>query len=793
MAKETGPRVITIPPVLEPLVVEASDVSVRTKLYESPYYTLSIAINSQTNEKYYLFQPTKKNDRSSADHFLAFAKLSQRLNCPFLMSIVGLNVKKPYFYLTQYAEKGSLRSILRTQRSLTGAQKTIFAISIANCLLYLHHRSIYVPCLTTDIIYVTGKGTCKVNFTEIDQRGVPSWCAPEMDDSFQSNPKTDVFLYAFVLYEMLTGETPYAGMSPDAIVQAVKDRKRPSLSRFTSVRPLCDLIQKCWMHLPDNRPSIEEVVKTIECTRVLFPESDEKEVTDFIHKLEHHRKRKSAQNSPVKSTTGQNSFRESPPSSPIRNGYAKPYLSVFSDYQSDEFFDAITNVTQILKEEDVLGFYLIVSHHFKPGTPINVQKDTLAAINTTLLTFWSFDAFSQSTLLKLLPYDEEYLVDDVFEVLYTVFTNSPETITPDFTRTLQLITKKNPEKALVLFANYAKQYDSIKNSSHVINVLLDNQKVFYHSTIGNEYISTIFFLCFNSDNFFNKYIYRCRPIFCTFMHSEDTQAAKSAYSAVYTLLDSQFQLPFPQIISDVNDEDLSSSAISILLKLTNFPISHQLVDNLFRLVSSKNEAYLLMLRIADDEIGAQYILANPVWLVNRSMSTVDTLRLFMVLLKHLKLRHQMSLLDELPEFLSILSVSQESQVKICLGTVIKKLSLSRTLLNELSEHGFYKALLASIQMKESDTIKSLLIDVVSMIARFGYVNDLKIFTKPLISYLLESDKVCKSSFAALIYLSFHDECALQIQGTNIKEILKQIPKTVIPDDQRSTLLSNIQL
>ena len=141
MAKETGPRVVKIPPVLEPLVIEPSYVSVRTKLYDSPYYSLSIAINSQTNEKYYLFQPTSKNDRSSTGHFLAFAKLTQRLNCPFLMSIVGLNVKKPYYYLTPYAERGSLRSILRTQKSLTGAQKTIFAISIANCLLYLHHRS----------------------------------------------------------------------------------------------------------------------------------------------------------------------------------------------------------------------------------------------------------------------------------------------------------------------------------------------------------------------------------------------------------------------------------------------------------------------------------------------------------------------------------------------------------------------------------------------------------------------------------------------------------------------------
>ena len=771
--------------LLKQLTVDPSNITIRTKLYDGPLYTLSIAINSETNEKLFVNKPSKGSERSTSDGFYSFAQKIQCLNCPFLMTISGISAKKPYFYLTQYAERGSLRSVLRVQRSLTGAQKTIFAISIANCLLYLHHRKVNIPSLTTDIIYITGKGTAKINITEIDQRGLPPWHAPEIDEIEDSSTKSDIFLFAFVLYEMLAGETPFFGKGSDEIMENIRSRKRPSVSRFTSSKPLVELIQKCWSHNPDNRPTIETVVKTLECTKVVFPETDEEEVGSFIRKLEGHRRKKtSAPSSPTKQSASMGSFN--------RSGFAKPYLSVFSDYQSDDFVDSLNDIQDILKEEDIVSFYILVSHHFRHGVPVNIQRDVIRAINTTLLVYFCFEALQQANILKLLPYDEDMLFDDVFDLLHTVFLYGQPIINADFSRTLNLLTKKSPEKSIILYANYLKQYDTISNAAPVINCLLDNQKAFYRSKVGNEYISTLFFLCFNSEAFFKKYMQHCRPIFCTFMHSEDPTAAKTAYYAVFTLLDSEFQLPFQQIISDVCDVDLSQSAVSVLLKLTSFPMPQQLIDNLLEIVDDRNDAFLLLLRIADVQQGAKNIINNTSWLLESSLKIVDKLKLFMVILKHLKLRERVSSLEEIPQFLTNLAKSNNVQVRICLGVTIRKLLITKSTLDELTEKGFFNALLAAINEKENDTVVGLLIEVIASLAKNGYTKSYKMFIEPLVSCLEDSDKVCKSAFTALIYLSFHDKCAEKIKNTNIKSLLKRIPKDLIPTEQKETLLSNLQ-
>jgi serine/threonine protein kinase len=104
--------------------------------------------------------------------------------------------------------------------------------------------------------------------------GTRLWMAPEMigneDDidhesehgSLRKFPfKVDVYSFAIVCAEILTGEQPYAGshMSRTQLVKQIrKHGLRPNLPE-SCPRRLAFLIQRCWEDKPDERPNFSEI------------------------------------------------------------------------------------------------------------------------------------------------------------------------------------------------------------------------------------------------------------------------------------------------------------------------------------------------------------------------------------------------------------------------------------------------------------------------------------------------------------------------------------------------------
>jgi hypothetical protein len=110
--------------------------------------------------------------------------------------------------------------------------------------------------------------------------GTRLWMAPEMignehdidheseHGSVRKLPfKGDVYSFAIVCAEILTGEEPYAGsnMNPATIVKQIrKHRLRPKLPDEKSCpRRLAFLIQRCWEDKPEERPNFSEICREL--------------------------------------------------------------------------------------------------------------------------------------------------------------------------------------------------------------------------------------------------------------------------------------------------------------------------------------------------------------------------------------------------------------------------------------------------------------------------------------------------------------------------------------------------
>ncbi|XP_033632232.1 dual specificity protein kinase splB-like [Asterias rubens] len=96
-------------------------------------------------------------------------------------------------------------------------------------------------------------------------QGTPAWMAPELMENTSSSitDKVDVYSFGIILWEMLTCEQPFSGLSVFQVLEKVQQKKRPEIPQ-TCPEPLKHLIKSCWDHKPNKRPSFKDILIALE-------------------------------------------------------------------------------------------------------------------------------------------------------------------------------------------------------------------------------------------------------------------------------------------------------------------------------------------------------------------------------------------------------------------------------------------------------------------------------------------------------------------------------------------------
>ncbi|KAJ6288870.1 hypothetical protein OIU76_024782 [Salix suchowensis] len=183
--------------------------------------------------------------------------------------------------VTEYMVDGSLRNVLlRKDRYLDRRKRLLIAMDAAFGMEYLHSKNIVHFDLKCDNLLVNLKDPqrpiCKVGDFGLSKikrntlvsggvRGTLPWMAPELlnGSSNKVSEKVDVFSFAIVLWEILTGDEPYANMHYGAIIGGiVSNTLRPTIPSY------CDsewrgLMEQCWAPNPAVRPSFTEIARRL--------------------------------------------------------------------------------------------------------------------------------------------------------------------------------------------------------------------------------------------------------------------------------------------------------------------------------------------------------------------------------------------------------------------------------------------------------------------------------------------------------------------------------------------------
>ena len=204
-----------------------------------------------------------------------------KLRSPRIVSVYGVVTTDSSWLglVVEYCAGGDLREALDADdaASIDEAQRRSWLSDIALGMAYLYSKGVEHRDLKALNVLLDGARRCKVTDFGLSKseslntaatqstmggggaKGTPAYMAPELLQSNTFTEKTDVYAYGMIVFEVLAGDTPWSGLNQMQIMMQVCIQKdRPKLDGGAPA-DLVALMQRCWDHEPDARPTFAAI------------------------------------------------------------------------------------------------------------------------------------------------------------------------------------------------------------------------------------------------------------------------------------------------------------------------------------------------------------------------------------------------------------------------------------------------------------------------------------------------------------------------------------------------------
>jgi len=201
-------------------------------------------------------------DRKSLDRFEREARAASRLNHPHICTIHDIEDNNGHpFIVMEKLEGESLKQRLQGGKPIAVEAILDIAVQVAEALEALHAKGIIHRDIKPANIFITLNGQVKVldfGLAKISRDGLPAsdetpyedsltaigvvpgtavYMAPEQARGEDLDPRTDIFSFGVVLYEMATGKKPFRGTNVVTTLDAMLHQKPASPRSLNPVIP----------------------------------------------------------------------------------------------------------------------------------------------------------------------------------------------------------------------------------------------------------------------------------------------------------------------------------------------------------------------------------------------------------------------------------------------------------------------------------------------------------------------------------------------------------------------------
>ncbi|RUP49111.1 kinase-like domain-containing protein [Jimgerdemannia flammicorona] len=170
-----------------------------------------------------------------------------------------------------FAAGGSIRSLMRAGK-IDESYIAIMAREVLMALVYLHKNNIIHRDIKAANILMTEEGRVQLcdfgvagqtSLTSMKRNsfvGTPYWMAPEVVKGSQYDQKADIWSFGITIYEVATGNPPFAHHDPVRAIFLIP-RERPAQLEGNFSAAMKEFVAACLCEDADERPTAEDLLK----------------------------------------------------------------------------------------------------------------------------------------------------------------------------------------------------------------------------------------------------------------------------------------------------------------------------------------------------------------------------------------------------------------------------------------------------------------------------------------------------------------------------------------------------
>src|SRR5713226_3879481 len=175
--------------------------------------------------------PEMEGDPVFFDRFQREQEIGKKLDHPGVMKVFDDDKRKRVYMVMEWVNGRLLRQVMSEQKKLPVDRAVRIAIGICEALEYIHthgvvHRDLKPEnimlddedCIKLIDFGIAGQaGARRLTFAKLTQvMGTPDYISPEQVKGKRGDGRSDLYALGVMLYEMLTGKTPFRGPNPFA-------------------------------------------------------------------------------------------------------------------------------------------------------------------------------------------------------------------------------------------------------------------------------------------------------------------------------------------------------------------------------------------------------------------------------------------------------------------------------------------------------------------------------------------------------------------------------------------------
>ena len=214
--------------------------------------------------------PEVESDPTMFDRFRREEQIGVSIEHPGVMKVHANPDRSQVYLVMEWLEGQLLRKILNAEKKFSPERATRIALGICGALEHIHmhgvvHRDLKPENLMVDAddkvtlidFGIAGSaGARRLTFAHFSQSmGTPDYISPEQVRGKRGDARSDIYALGVILYEMLTGEVPFSGANPFAVMNdRLLNQPVPPRERDSSISPqLQEIIYRALEREPKNR------------------------------------------------------------------------------------------------------------------------------------------------------------------------------------------------------------------------------------------------------------------------------------------------------------------------------------------------------------------------------------------------------------------------------------------------------------------------------------------------------------------------------------------------------------